>query len=123
MAKSILCQVEGTNRSLDVPLGLYRNALAARPVDNSDRPSTLLQLAVVHFAQFRKGGDEVERARTEALLHEALELSTTDSHENPAASFMLQLHAGRRADPVQADGQSSAEQDSPNAQRTGTHGF
>jgi len=41
-----------------------------------------------------------------------MELSATDSHENRAASFVLQLHAGRRADPVRTDGQSSAEQDS-----------
>ncbi|KAI9574286.1 TPR-like protein [Boletus coccyginus] len=112
MTKFILCQLEGTNSSLDVPLELYRNALAARPVDHLDRPSTLLQLAVVHFARFRKESDEVERVGIEALLDEALELSTTDSHENSAASFMLQLHAGHRTDPVHADGQSSAEQDS-----------
>ncbi|KAI9574287.1 TPR-like protein [Boletus coccyginus] len=111
MAKFILCQVEGNNTSLDTPLGLYRNALTARPVDNLDRPSTLRQLAAVHFARFGSEGDEVERARTKALLHEAIELSTTDSHENRAATFMLQLHASRRADPVRAHGQPSAEED------------
>ncbi|KAI9463452.1 TPR-like protein [Boletus coccyginus] len=112
MAKFILCQLEGTNASFDVPLDMYRNALAARPVNHLDRPSTLFQLAVVHFARFGKERDEIERARAEALLHEATELSTTDSHENSAATFVLQLHARRRADAIRTDGQSSAEQDS-----------
>ncbi|KAI9573087.1 TPR-like protein [Boletus coccyginus] len=110
MAKFILCQVEDMNASLGVPLGLYRNALATRPVGHLDRPSTLIQLAMVHLARF--GKDEVERARAESLLHEAMELSTTDSHENRAATFLLQLHFGRRGDLVRADGRSSVEQDS-----------
>ncbi|KAI9462573.1 CHAT domain-containing protein [Boletus coccyginus] len=113
MAKFILCQVEDTNASLEVPLGLYRNALAARPVGHLDRPSTMVQIAIVHFAQFGKQKDEVKRSRAEALLDEATELSSTDSHENRAAAFLLQLHAGRIGDPpVRADGQSSVEQHS-----------
>ncbi|KAI9573121.1 TPR-like protein [Boletus coccyginus] len=112
MVKLILCQAEHMDASLEVPLGLYRNALAARPVGHLDRPSTLVQLAVVHFARFEKQGDEGERALAEALLYEAMELSSTDSHENRAAAFMLQLHAGCRKGPVEADDRSSVEQDS-----------
>ncbi|KAI9574317.1 CHAT domain-containing protein [Boletus coccyginus] len=111
MAKFILCQAEGTNASLNVPLGLYHTALTACPVGHLDRPATLLQLAAVHFARFGKEREEVERARTVALLDEAIELSTTDSHENRAATFVLQLHASHRTDPVRSHGQSLAEQD------------
>ena len=81
MAKLIHCRVEDTDTSFEVPLTLYYNALAARPVRHVDRPSTLIQLAAVYFARFDKRGDEVEVARAEALLHEALELGSTESHE------------------------------------------
>ncbi|KAI9566935.1 TPR-like protein [Boletus coccyginus] len=111
MAKFILCQAEGTNASLNVPLGLYHIALTARPVGHLDRPATLLQLVAVHFACFGKEREEVEGARTVALLHEAIQLSTTDSHENRAATFVLQLHASHIADPVRSHGQSLVEQD------------
>ena len=110
MAKFILCQAEDMDVSL--PLSLYRNALLARPVGHVDRPSTLIQLAVVQFARFEKRRDEVEGARAEALLHEAMELSSTESHETRAATFVLQLHAVRGVVPAQADGESSVEQDS-----------
>ena len=112
MAKFILCQAEDTDTSLEVPLGLYRNTLAARPVGFVDRPYTLLQLAAMHFAQFEKGRDKVEGAQAETLLHEAMELSSIESHEKRAATFVLELHARRRVLPVQADGESSVEQDS-----------
>jgi hypothetical protein len=112
MAKFILCQVEDTYGSLEVSLGLYRNALAARPVGHVDRPSTLIQLAAVHFARFEKRRDEVEEARAEALLQEAIELSSTESHEKRAATFVLELHARRRVNPIRADDKSSMEQDS-----------
>jgi hypothetical protein len=62
----------------------------------------------VHFAHFEKRRDEVAGARAEALLHEAMELSSAGSHEKRAATFMLQLHARRRVGPVQADGESSS---------------
>ena len=112
MAKFIHCRVEDTDASLDVPLSLYCNALVARPVGHVDRPSTLIQLAAVHFVRLEKRRDEVERAHAEALLHEAMELSSTDSHDKRAATFVLQLHAGRGVGLVQADGESSVEQDS-----------
>ena len=101
-----------TDSSLDVPLSLYRNALAARPVGHSDRPSTLILLAAVHFARFEKRRDVMEGVRIEALVHEAMELSATESHEKRAATFLLQLHGGRGVGHVQADGDSSVEQDS-----------
>ena len=91
---------------------MYHNALAACPVGHVDRPSTLIRLAVVHFARLERGGDEVEIARAEALLHEAIELCSAESHENRAATFILQLHAEHRVGPVHAGGQSSVEQDS-----------
>jgi tetratricopeptide (TPR) repeat protein len=112
MAKFILCQVEDTYGSLEVPLGLYRNALTARPVGHVDRPSTLIQLAAVHFARFEKRRDEVEEARVKTLLQEAIELSSTESHEKRAATFVLELHARRRVNPIRADDKSSMEQDS-----------
>jgi hypothetical protein len=105
MAKFILCQVEDTyGLPRAIPLSLYRNCTCYRPIGHVDRPSTLIQLAAVHFARFQKRRDEVEGARAEALLNEAIELSSTESHERRAATFMLQLHAGRRVGPVQADG-------------------
>ncbi|KAI9573138.1 CHAT domain-containing protein [Boletus coccyginus] len=112
MVKFILCQVEDMNTPLEVPLGLYRDALAARPIGHLDRPSTLLQLALVHCVRFGKQRDEAEKARAEALLHEAMELSTTDSHENRAATFVLQLCAVHRGEPVRTDGRLSVEQHS-----------
>ncbi|KAF8138935.1 hypothetical protein EV363DRAFT_1093795, partial [Boletus edulis] len=74
MAKFILCQVEGRDDPFEDPLELYRNALAARPVGHVDRPSTLIQLAVVHFARFAKRRDEVEAVQADGLLREAMEL-------------------------------------------------
>ncbi|KAF8452266.1 CHAT domain-containing protein [Boletus edulis BED1] len=106
-AKSILCRVNDTNASFEIPLGLYRDALAARPVGHADRPFTLIQLAAVYLARFEKLGDEFDGARVEGSLHEAMELSSTDSHENRAVSFMLQLYAGHRVGP--ASGQSSVD--------------
>ncbi|KAF8445026.1 CHAT domain-containing protein [Boletus edulis BED1] len=95
-AKFILCQVDDTNASYEIPLGLYRDALAARPVGHADRPSTLIQLAAVYLARFDKQGDEFDGAWVKASLHDALELSPIDGHENRAVSFMLQLYAGHR---------------------------
>jgi hypothetical protein len=112
MAKFIRYQVGDMDASLEVPLSLYHNALTARPVGHVDRPSTLIRLAVVHLARLEKRKDEVEGARAEALLQEAMELSSTESHEKRAATFILQLHAGRGMGAVEADGESSAEHDS-----------
>ncbi|KAG6370013.1 hypothetical protein JVT61DRAFT_12531 [Boletus reticuloceps] len=109
MAKLILCQVEDMIDSLEIPIRLYRDALAARPVGHTDRPSTLVQLAVVHLARFEKQRDDVNGARVEALLHEALELSSANSHENRAVSFTLQLYASYRVSPDHASGQSSVD--------------
>ncbi|KAF8132583.1 CHAT domain-containing protein [Boletus edulis] len=109
-AKLILCRVDDTNAFFEIPIGLYRNALAARPVGHADRRSTLIQLAAVYLARFEKQRDEFDGARVEALLHEAMELSSTDSHESRAVSFMLQLYAGRRVGT--ASGQSSVDSDS-----------
>ncbi|KAG6370035.1 hypothetical protein JVT61DRAFT_9866 [Boletus reticuloceps] len=100
MAKFILCRVDDTNASFEIPLDLYRNALAARPVGHADRPSTLIQLAAVYLVRFEKQGDEFDGARVEALLHEAMEPSSTDSHENRDVSFMLQSYAGYRVGPA-----------------------
>ena len=105
MAKFILCQVENTDASLEVPLRFYRSALATRP-------TTSIQLATVHFARLEKRRDEVEGARAETLPNEAMELSPAESHEKRVATFVLQPHAMRGVSPVQADGESSVEQDS-----------
>ncbi|KAG6371295.1 TPR-like protein [Boletus reticuloceps] len=109
MAKLILCQVEDTIASLEIPIRLYHNALAARPVGHTDRPSTLVQLAAVHLARFEKQRDDVDGARVEELLHEAMELSSTDSNENRAVSLMLQLYAGHRSGPDHASSQPSVD--------------
>ncbi|KAG6371208.1 hypothetical protein JVT61DRAFT_9832 [Boletus reticuloceps] len=109
-AKFILCQVDDTNASFEIPLGLYRNALVARPVGHADRPSTLIELAAVHLARFERLRDKLDGARVEASLHEAMELSSNDSHEKRAVSFMLQLYAGHRVGP--GSGQSSVDSDS-----------
>ncbi|KAF8139602.1 TPR-like protein [Boletus edulis] len=109
-AKLILSQVEGV--SLEAPLDLYRNALAARPVGHLDRPSNLIQLAAVHYARFREQRDEIERTRAEEFLREAMELSCTESHQHRSASFILKLQAGLRIDPVRVYGELSGEQGS-----------
>ncbi|KAF8119819.1 CHAT domain-containing protein [Boletus edulis] len=106
-AKLILCRVNDTNASFEIPLGLYRNALATRPIGHADRPSTLIQLAAVYLARFEKQGDEFDAARVAASLHEAMELSSSDGHENRAAFIMLQLYAGHRVGPT--SGQSSVD--------------
>ncbi|KAI9455287.1 TPR-like protein [Boletus coccyginus] len=112
MAKFIHCWVNDTDLTLDAPLTLYRNALAARPVGHPDRPSTLIQLAVVHLAAFGKRRHEVDAAQVEALLHEAMDLTSAENHENRAAIFILQLHAGHRISPIPVVSQSSIEQES-----------
>ncbi|KAG6371288.1 hypothetical protein JVT61DRAFT_9757 [Boletus reticuloceps] len=63
MAKLILCQVEDMIASLEIPIQLYHDALAARPVGHCDRPSTLVQLAVVYLVRFEKQRDDVDGAR------------------------------------------------------------
>ncbi|KAF8132353.1 TPR-like protein [Boletus edulis] len=112
MAKFILCQVEDMIASLEIPIRLYRDALAARPVGHTDRPSTLVQLAAVHLARFEKEREDVDGARVEALLHEAMGLSSTDSDDNRAVSLMLQLYAGHRSGPDHTRGQLSVDSDS-----------
>ncbi|KAF8443876.1 CHAT domain-containing protein [Boletus edulis BED1] len=107
MAKLILCQV--MIGSLEIPIRLYRDALAARPVGHTDRPSTLVQLAAVHLARFEKRRDDIDGAQVETLLHEAMELSATDSDENRAVSVMLQLYDGHRSGPDHASSQSSVD--------------
>ncbi|KAF8132372.1 hypothetical protein EV363DRAFT_1328005 [Boletus edulis] len=109
MAKVILCQVTDTIGSLEIPIRLCRDALAARPVGHTDRPSTLVQLAAVHLARFEKQRDDIEGAQVETLLHEAMELSATDSGEKRAVSLMLQLYAGHRSGPDHASSQSSVD--------------
>ncbi|KAF8132497.1 hypothetical protein EV363DRAFT_1476739 [Boletus edulis] len=109
MAKLILCHVEDVIAPLEIPIQLYRDALAARPIGHTDRPSTLVQLAAVHLARFEKQRDDVDGARAEALLHEAMELSSTDSDENRTVSLMLQLYAGHRSGPDHASDQSSVD--------------
>ena len=106
MAILIRCQVEGSDTSLEVPLNLYQNVLAARPVGHIDRPSTLIQLATVHLARFEKWKDEIDRAWAEAYLLEAMEFIPTESHEMRAVTFMFQLTAGDNGGPAQVDGQS-----------------
>ncbi|KAF8125437.1 TPR-like protein [Boletus edulis] len=87
-AKFILCRVDDTNASFEIPLGLYRDALAARPVGHADRPSTLIQLAAVYLERFEKG-DKFDGARVEASLHEAMELSSSDNEDPWSSSVPL----------------------------------
>ncbi|KAG6371186.1 hypothetical protein JVT61DRAFT_9808 [Boletus reticuloceps] len=107
-AKFFFCQAE--NVSLDTPLSLYRSALDARPVGHVDRPSTLIQLAAVHLAQFEKQKNEVDGVRAASLLREAIELSSPGSHETRAATFLGQLHSGCKVGLVQADEQAFVEE-------------
>ncbi|KAF8433243.1 CHAT domain-containing protein [Boletus edulis BED1] len=109
MAKLILCRVKDTIASLEIPIRLCCDALAARPVGHTDRPSTLVQLAAVHLARFEKQRDNVDGAQVETLLHEAMELSATDSDENRVVSVMLQLYAGHRFGPDHASSQSPVD--------------
>ncbi|KAF8431187.1 hypothetical protein L210DRAFT_3651244 [Boletus edulis BED1] len=111
-AQFILCRVDDTNASWEIPLGLYHNALAARPVGHADRPSTLIQLAAAYLARFEEQGDGFDGAQVETSLHEATELSSYDSHELQAVSFMLQLYAGHRVGPDDGSGESPVDSDS-----------
>ena len=111
MVKFIYCRVADTNHSLDIPLALYRNVLAARPVGHLDRPFTLFQLAAVHFARFERYRDEFDATRADELLHEAVHLSPAESHRKRHAIFLLQLHAERPRDTVQKSGRPSVERD------------
>jgi tetratricopeptide (TPR) repeat protein len=112
MANFIHSQVADINPSFDVPLALYRNVLAARPVGHLDRPSTLVQLAVVHFARFEKRRDGVDAAHAQTMLHEVTTLGSAESHENRAATFLLQLQAERDVGTAQGGGQSDVVRDS-----------
>ena len=112
MAELIRYRVHDTDASFNVPLMLYRNVLTARPAGHPDRPSTLIQLAVVHLARFERRRDEADAAQAEAFLHEVMDLSSGESREKWAAIFILRLHAGRATGGVRVGGQSSMEQDS-----------
>ena len=109
-ARFILCQVE--DGDLLVPLGLYHDALAARPIGHPDRPSTLIRLAAVYFARFQQLRDEAAGAQAEVLLHEAMKLSSAGNHANRIALFMLKRHSGHRAGPTERIGQLLVEQGS-----------
>ena len=98
MAKFIFCQLDGTAASLEIPLNLYRDVLHKRPTGHMDRPSTLIQFAVVSFAKYDRSKDQIEGARCEALLRQAPDLSSGESHENRIAMSMLQLRAVRQMD-------------------------
>ena len=111
-AKFICCQVDDIDPTFGAPLTLFRGALGVRPVGHPDRPSTLIRLAVVHSERFKKWQHEVDAAQIEALLHEAIDCSSAESHEHRAAIFRLQLHAQRNMDPVRAGRQSPMEQES-----------
>ena len=111
MARFIHCQIGDTAASLEIPLRLYRSALAARPVGHTDRPSTLIQLAMVHFARGQTQGNDVETGRAEVLLREAMHLTHTNSQEMKVTTFLFQVYARLGADPAQVNGQLSIEQD------------
>ena len=109
-AKFILCQVE--DGDLVIPLGLYHDALAARPIGHPDRPCTLIRLAAVYLALFQKLRGEDAATQAEVLLHEAMELSSADNFANRVVLFMRKLHGGRRVGPAEQNGQSLAEEGS-----------
>ena len=109
-AKFILCHVE--DGDLLVPLGLYQDALATRPIGHSDRASTLIRLAAVYLARFQKLTDEAAGAQANVLLDEAMKLSSADSHANRIGLFMLKLHSGRRVRPAERIGELFVEQGS-----------
>lgn len=104
MEKLIHYRVYDTNTSLDVPLTLYRNALAAPPAGHPDRPPTLIQLAGVHLARFEKRRNEADELPAEGYLNEVIELSFAKSHENRAAFFVLDHHARRKTGAGRAGG-------------------
>ena len=110
MATSIHCRVDGTNLSLEVPITLYHNALAARPAGHPDRPSTLIQLAIVLLARFEKLRYGVDAVHAEAFLHEVMNFSCADSHEKQAAIFVFWLYTGPNAGPYHEVGHLSVEQ-------------
>ena len=109
-AKFVLCQVE--DGDLVVPLGLYQDALATRPIGHQDRPSTLIRLAAVYLARFQKLRDEAAGAQAEVFLDEAMKLSSADNHANRIGRFMLKLHNGCRVRPAERIGELSVEQGS-----------
>ena len=112
MAQFTRCQADVSDTSLDVPISLYHEVLAARPTSHPDRPSTLIQLARVHTLRFERKRDAVDAERAEGLLREAMYLSSAESHERKLAVSALQLHAGRTKAPVHGGGPLSMNRDS-----------
>ncbi|KAF8122094.1 hypothetical protein EV363DRAFT_1558324 [Boletus edulis] len=72
MATLIFCQVGDMFPSVEIPIRLHRDALAARPVGHTGRPSTLVQLAAVYLARFEKQRDGVDGARVEWAISSGL---------------------------------------------------
>ena len=113
MAIFTRCQADDEfDLSLDISIALYHSALAARPTGHPDRPSTLIQLAIVRFARFERRRDVVDSIQAEELLREAMDLSSAESHERQAAISALELHSRRTMDPVRGGGPASMERDS-----------
>ena len=104
MAKLASCQVDGSNLSFDDPITLYRDALAARPADHPDRPSTLINLATVYLFRFERQHDTVDATQAEVLLREAMDLSAADSHEEQAVIVARSRLAERTTGPAHAGG-------------------
>lgn len=100
MAKFIHCWVDDADPFLDVPLDLYRNALSARPLGHPDRPSTLIQLAIVHLRRFEKRRHEDDAAQVETLLREAVDLTSPGSHEKRAVVTLLDVRARQEKNPA-----------------------
>jgi tetratricopeptide (TPR) repeat protein len=97
----------GGKRDLEFSIAEFERALSVCP---SDHP--YLAAAQSNFPMVKFILCQVEEARAEALPHEAMELGSTESHEKRAATFVLELHARRRVNPVWADDKSAMTQDS-----------
>ena len=110
MATFVRCGANGANHSLEIPITLYHNALAARQAGHPDRPSTLIRLAVVLLARFQMWGCEDDAMKVTAFLTEAVDLTSAESHENQAAIFALLLHYRRESSPDHQVDQTSPGQ-------------
>lgn len=111
MAKLVQCRI--ADLPLGVPMTPHRDTLAARPVGHPDRPSTLIRVAIIHFARFEKQRNEVDAAQADLLLHEALGLTFSRSYERLAAIYLLNTSATLKEGLGETGSQTTGIRESP----------
>lgn len=91
MAQLIHCQTGSADVyvDVDVPVTLFRDALARRPVGHVDRLATLFHLAVALSCRFNKHGDPADTDEARGLLSQVLEFCPVESYYHRSALIAL----------------------------------